>query len=146
MTNPVKLLFAFATLWKEKMNDDYLASPRELITGVKQGEKRSVMVTFSLRGMVGMPVNIYTSVYKEGKEEELDLEKYETYNDTLRSSILSDGTGVFLMTIEVPNVHFENDGIYEVNVKLFPSDKPLAKGNEIDSIHSYFYALTEKDL
>ncbi|GEM_PF-5720944 len=144
MDQKCKLLFAFPVLRKAEMSAEYLSSPKEIITGVKLGEKRSVMVTLGIYAITEKPVNIYCSVNLPGKEEPVEKAKNDSFYENLRAHFLADGNGVFLLTLEVKNVHFEKDGIYEVIVRVYPSDQTPSEETEIDHIRNYFYVLTSK--
>lgn len=143
MNSSCKLLSASVALKKDGMTKEYLATHHELISGVTNGEKRSVMVTFGLYAKPEVPIGIYASVNPIGEEPPINKNKYaEGFYRTLNSSPLSDGMGVFLITLEVQDVHFEHSGLYEVNARIFPSETTPSTENEIDSIRCFFYALT----
>lgn len=146
MNNPCKLLSATVTLKKEGApNDYYLSARHELISNVPLGDKRSVMVTFGLYARPGVPLGIYASVTPKEKEPPLGSTKYtESFYTTLKSEAVDDGMGVFLMTLEVKDIPFEHDGLYEANVRVFPTDALPSKDNQLDSIQCFFYVLTSK--
>lgn len=146
MDNSLKLLSISVALKKDGMNSDYLATHHEYINGITQGEKRSVMVTFGLYALTGVPVGMYASVTPRGEEFPLNkTQNTDSFYTTLKSHPLDDGMGVFLITLEVKDVPFETSGLYEVNVRAFPSGSVPSKDNEIDSIQSFFFALTSKE-
>lgn len=141
MENAYKLLYAFAGPKIDGASLDYLTSPRECITGLKKGVKQSLMVTFGMKAYVGKPINIYTSITPQGKETTVDLARLSnSFYTTLRATPLSDEVGLFLMVMEVQDVVIDSDGVYEVNVRLFPSDETPSQENQLDSIRSFFFA------
>ncbi|EIY5054318.1 hypothetical protein ACQ9LN_02185 [Klebsiella variicola] len=145
MNNPCKLLSVTVALKKDGITIDYLAGHHELISGITQGEKRSVLVTFGLYARPGVPVGIYASVTPKGKESPLGSTNYsESYYKNLRSAPVDNEMGVFLMTLEVKDVIFEQDGLYEANVRVFPNDATPSENNQIDSIQCFFYVVTSK--
>lgn len=146
MDNSPKLLSIAVALKKDDMKGDYLAMHNEFISGIPRGEKRSVMVTFGLYARPGVPVGMYASVNRKGEEPPIGKIKYtESFYSTLRANLLANGMGVFLITLEVKDVPFEHSGLYEVNVRVFPSGEIPREENEIDAIKSFFYALTSKE-
>lgn len=145
MKSACKLLFSFVVLKKDLMPLDYLSSPRECVTGVKKGDKNTFMAIFGLHALPGKPINTYASISPVGKEPPIDLAKLgDAASYTLRATPLPDGMGVFLMAVEVKDVVFEDDGMHEINVRIFPSDETPSTENEIDSIRNYFFVLTAK--
>lgn len=143
MKNSCKLLSASVALKKNGMTNDYLAAHHELIDGVALGEKRSLMVTFGLYARPGVPIGIYASVNPKGKEAPLTKIHYTaSFYSTLRSESIANEMGVFLITLEVKDVPFEQDGLYEANVRAFPSGEIPSESNQIDSIQCFFYVRT----
>lgn len=141
MENAYKLLYAFAGPKIDGLDLDYLKAPRECITGLKKGVKQSLMVTFGMKAYVDKPINIYTSITPQGKETTFDLAKLSnSFYTTLRATPISNEIGLFLMTMEVQDVVIDGDGLYEVNVRLFPSDESPSQENQLDSIRSFFFA------
>ena len=143
MKSACKILFSFAVPRKDYMNLDYLSSPKECVTGVKKGEKNTFIAIFGLHALPGNPINIYASISSVGKEPPLDSAKPgDAISQTLRATPLPDGMGVFLMAVEVKDVPFEQDGLYEANVRAFPSGEIPSESNQIDSIQCFFYVKT----
>lgn len=146
MNSSCKLLSASVALKKKGMTSDYLAAHHELISGIPLGDKRSVMVTFGLYARPGVPVGIYASVTPKDKESPLGRTKYsESYYTTLRSTPVDNEMGVFLMTLEVKDIPFVHDGLYEANVRVFPIEEIPSEDNQIDSIKCFFYVVTSKE-
>ncbi|HGY5829512.1 TPA: hypothetical protein ACNV5T_003385 [Klebsiella michiganensis] len=145
MTNAYKLLSATVALKKEGVKNDYLFAHHELISGVPLGGKRSVMVTFGLYAPPGIPVGIYASVAPKGQEPKIGSIKYsESFYTTLRSTPVANDKGVFLMTLEVKDVLFEYDGLYEAIVRVYPSEEMPSEEGELDSITCFFYVVTSE--
>ncbi|MGY5464308.1 hypothetical protein [Citrobacter koseri] len=145
MERSCKLLSATIALKKDDMTNEYLASPHEFISGIPQGEKRSVMVTFGLHARPGVPVGMYASVTPFTDQNAVKQTQYtESFYNTLRANLLPDGMGVFLIALEVKDVLFERDGLYKVDVRVFPSDEMPSPDNQIDAIECFFYVLTLK--
>ncbi|OVY38272.1 hypothetical protein BME69_08525 [Klebsiella quasipneumoniae subsp. quasipneumoniae] len=145
MSNLCKLLSASVALKKKGMTVDYLASHHELISGIAMGEKRSVMVTFGLYARPGVPIGIYAAVTPRNQESPLGSTKYtQSFYTTLRSEAVADDMGVFLMTLEVKDIPFEHDGLYEANVRAFPTDAMPSEDSQLDSIKCFFYVETSK--
>ncbi|WP_447868976.1 hypothetical protein [Raoultella ornithinolytica] len=145
MTNSCKLLNASVALKKKGMTNEYLAAHHEYISGIPLGEKRSVMVTFGLYARPGVPIGIYAAVTPKNQESPLGSTKYtESFYTTLRSEAVADDMGVFLMTLEVKDISFEYDGLYEANVRAFPNDAIPSEDNQLDSIKCFFYVVTSK--
>lgn len=145
MNNPCKLLSASVALKKEGMSNNYLSAHHELISGIPLGEKRSVMVTFGLYARPGVPIGIYAAVTPKSQESPLGSNKYtESFYTTLRSEAVADDMGVFLMTLEVKDIPFEHDGLYEADVRVFPSEEMPSEDNQLDAIKCFFYVVTSK--
>ncbi len=145
MNSLCKLLYVTVAQKKDQMSEDYLGSSNEYITGMPMGSKGSVMVTFGLHAKPEESVGMYFSVSPIGKEPPIGETLHSDNTcEILRASRLPNGMGLFQMTIEIKDVLF-NDGIYEVNVRLFPSGESPSENNQIDAIKSYFYVLTLKD-
>lgn len=145
MNNPCKLLSASVALKKEGMSNNYLSAHHELISGIPLGEKRSVMVTFGLYARPGVPIGIYAAVTPKNQESPLGSNKYtESFYTTLRSEAVADDMGVFLMTLEVKDIPFEHDGLYEADVRVFPSEEMPSEDNQLDAIKCFFYVVTSK--
>ncbi|HFI5583265.1 TPA: hypothetical protein ACGQTX_004201 [Raoultella ornithinolytica] len=146
MNNSCKLLSATVALKTNDMTSDYLAAHHELISGIPQGEKSSVMVTFGLHARPGVPIGIYAAVTPKNQESPLGSTKYtESFYTTLRSEAVTDDMGVFLMTLEVKDIPFEHDGLYEANVRIFPSEEMPSEDNQLDAIKCFFYVVTSKE-
>ncbi|EIY5047029.1 TPA: hypothetical protein L9K99_001078 [Klebsiella quasipneumoniae subsp. similipneumoniae] len=145
MNDLCKLLYVTVALKKDEMPEGYLGAPNEYLTGMRVGTKGSVMVTFGLHAKPEEPVGMYFSVSPMGKEPPIEQTQYSDITcETLRASLLPNGMGLFQMTIEIKDVLF-NDGIYEANVRLFPSGEKPGESRQIDAIKSYFYVLTLKE-
>ncbi|MCT2785239.1 hypothetical protein KBQ18_08285 [Klebsiella aerogenes] len=146
MNSSCKLLSVSVALKKEGMSNNYLSAHHELISGIPMGEKRSVMVTFGLYARPGVPIGIYAAVTPKNQESPLGSNKYtESFYTTLRSEAVADDMGVFLMTLEVKDIPFEHDGLYEANVRIFPSEKMPSEDNQLDAIKCFFYVVTTKE-
>ncbi|MFG0516896.1 hypothetical protein [Kluyvera intermedia] len=139
-----KLLFAFPVVKKEDMTPSYLTTPCEFFSGVKSGTKQSVMVTFGVLASLLQPISVLMSVNRMGEPNPLDLPGDESFYQNLRLNLLPDGKGVYLVSMEVRNVLFDGDGLYEIEAKIFPSGAALDESNVIDSIKSSFYVITDK--
>lgn len=144
MTSPYKLLSATVALKNEGSKNDLFVH-HEIVSGIPLGEKRTVMVTFGLYAPPGIPIGVYASVAPEGRGPQLDSIKYsESFYTTLRSTPITNDRGVFLMTLEVKDVLFERDGLYEAIVRIYPSEEMPSEDGELDSITCFFYVVTLK--
>lgn len=140
-----KILFSFPVLYKDEMSKEYLAIPQVLIHGVKKGSKRSLMVTFGLIADYENPITIFASVTPYGQEEEPKERRPKDAFYKNLDQYVTPQASVFLVTVRVEEVLFDEDGLYEINVRIYPSDSSISKENELDSHKSFFYVFTEKD-
>ncbi|WP_409250168.1 hypothetical protein [Enterobacter hormaechei] len=146
MIESCKILSATIALKQDHMTNEYLVSQHEFISGIPKGEKRTVMVTFGLHARPGVPVGVYTAINPVGINSEITQTQFaENFYNTLNANLLPDGMGVFLITLEVKDVLFDQDGLYKVDVRVFPSDEMPTLDNQIDAIECFFYVLTLKE-
>lgn len=142
MNELCKLLYVTVALKKDEMPKGYLGSTNEILTGMHIGTKGSVMVTFGLHAKPGEPLGMSFSISPMGEEPPIEETKYsDITSEVLRAIRLPNGMGIFQMTIEIKDVLF-NDGMYEANVRLYPSGEKPSESRQIDAIKSYFYVLT----
>ncbi|ELV7528906.1 hypothetical protein QMU90_002798 [Edwardsiella ictaluri] len=140
-----KLLFSFINPKIEAMTMEYLSSPSECIRIPKGKEKQSLMITFGLHSLPGKAISIYSSIYAAGMKVPVNTAKAgDGGAHTLRATLLPDGMGVFLMAMEANDVVFEGDGMYEIDLRIFPADEKPSKDNEIDSLRNFFLVLTSE--
>lgn len=142
MIHKSKLLFAFPVMKKENMSKEYLSTPCEFFRGIKAGSKQSVMVTFGVMASESEPVSVLIGVTRMGCPNLDELADSESFYENLRVNLLPDNKGIYLVTIEIRNVRFDADGLYEIESKIFPSGSELTDANVIDTIKSYFYVQT----
>lgn len=140
-----KILFAFPVKHREVMDPAYLSTPNELFFEIPKGGIRPVMVTFGLFANYENPVSILVKIQRFGQPEQTDIPTSEGFYQNLRVHMLPDDRGVFLVSLEVSDVLFDEDGLYEIKTKLFKAEDPQRFDEAIDCHDSYFYVMTKKE-
>lgn len=141
-----KVCFAYPVKFKEEMTVEETALPSELFYDIQKNSKITVVVTAGLMVSIDRIVYIDISVNRQGEGADPERIKKDGKYENLRSHFIYDNQGIFLTSMQVEDVLFDDSGIYEIIVTMYDSDD---NGNQVgivlDRYSSYFYALVKAD-
>lgn len=141
-----KILFAYPVIYKEGMTKEENCIPAPLISNVKIGESKTLVVTLGLMIEFDESIMIRAFIHPAGK-----FDRLEPVNDNgkfihLKKEILPHNRqAILLSSLYIEDVLIENSGIYEIKILLIRNGTDAPENDEtIDELTSSFYILTRE--
>lgn len=141
-----KICFAYPVTYKDGMTNEESCIPSPLLRGAIRGDKNIVVVTIGMMIALNEEVSIRAYINPKGKLDENETLRYDGKFVHLQTHVLSLEQAIFLSSMYIEDVVFENSGEYEITAMLLKNEN-LDTENEvvIDELKSSFYVLIKEE-
>lgn len=141
-----KIFFAYPTLYEEGMSREEGCVPSPLIANITSNDKVTIIVNVGMVITFAQQITIRTLVYPIGKPD-LDMMIDDTGKfEHLKINKLPDNNAVFLSSLHLNSLNFNETGLYEISTSLLVDvGEDLNSGTVIDTFKSNFYVLIRED-
>ncbi len=141
-----KLCFAYPVIYKEGMSKEESCIPAPLIANVTAGSSNTVVVNVGMVLFLIEPISIKVEIYPYGNPTGEKSNNDNGKIEHLMTNILPSSQGIFLSSLYVENVLFNETGLYEITVQLLKTADNGSTEEVVDKLTSCFYVLTKVDL